>query len=602
MSADLIGTLESFGMVVDAPPLFGGQTNRYRMAGKKSKDGFCIAYERDGGKVYAVYGTWTDRDLDQKWTNNGAGTEHCNQEWRDLMTTRALIAESEQQQAAIKARAMWDRAQECSAHPYLEAKGVHAHGCRVLGNTLLIPSYDADGQIKTLQTISHNFEKKFLYKGTYKGCCFPIAGSDSRIFIAEGFATGATINELTGCKVLVAFNAGNLLEVARAARVMYSQKRIVIAADNDHKLEKNVGIEKAQEAAALINAEVVIPECPPGTDFNDLAAVDPERAKSLLMGGKAPRSVSIARIMATDYKPIKWAVEGIVPEGLTVLAGRPKFGKSWLMLGLSYAISNGIEAWGYGKTKKASVYYLALEDSERRIKDRVQSMEGYFDTYPDNLHIFTDFPKLGQGFVDELDRLISADGNVGAVIIDTLQKIRPNSGGGKRNLYQAEYEDFETLQKLAISRGVPIIAVHHTRKRSTKGEPVNPMDEISGSSGIQGVADTLIVCVRDGNKGMMHVIGREVDEEDYPMEFSRYNMTWKLSAPECKQIDVGPMVLSEWFKTHDTITSKESAEVFGINQRTAKRKLNAMVEEKKLMIMEAKNPKEPAIYKPTEIF
>ena len=96
--------------------------------------------------------------------------------------------------------------------------------------------------------------------------------------------------------------------------------------------------------------------------------------------------------------------------------------------------------------------------------------------------------------------------------------------GGKRNLYQAEYEDYEWLQRLSIQRGVPVICIHRTRK-SSPGAKTNPMDEMGRSTGIQGVADTLIVCVGDGNTGTMHVTGREVNEGDYPLEVSKMNMT-----------------------------------------------------------------------------
>lgn len=231
-----------------------------------------------------------------------------------------------------------------------------------------------------------------------------IDGRTDRIFICEGFATGASINEVTGNKVLVAINANNILPVAKVARQMFgtwnNHAHIIIAADNDHRKEKNVGLKKAREAAEQIAADLVYPKGINGTDFNDLVAErGPAVARSILFDEKPlATSISVKKIMDTDYPVIKWAVEGIIPEGLTILAGRPKFGKSFLMLGLSYAISTGTQAWDYGPTKKGNAYYLALEDSERRIKDRILSMEGYFDTYPDNLHIYTDFPRIGEGF------------------------------------------------------------------------------------------------------------------------------------------------------------------------------------------------------------
>ncbi len=601
MSQELKAALEEFGMIVDREPRWDGRPTRYRMSGKKNRSGFCIGHEV-GDKHYAVYGSWADRGADQKWTDNGAGTPHCSDQWRELAAAAAMAQHAEQAHAAAIAKLMWEQAEECEGHSYLDSKGVMPHGCRVLRGKLLIPFLNSAGELVNLQQILPDGKKLFLYGGEITGCCYPITGKDDKIFIAEGFATGATINELTGRKVLVAFNAGNLMAVGKAARVIWPDKRIIFAADNDHSTDGNPGQKYASAAAHAINAEMVTPECQPGTDFNDMAKEQPGRATDILLGQCSLLvPITVRKIMATEYKKIKWAVEGIIPEGLTVLAGRPKFGKSWLMLGLGYAIATGQLAWSYGKTTGGNVYYLALEDSERRIKDRVLSMEGYFDTYPENFHIFTEFPRIGNGFVEEIDRLVTNDKNPGLIIVDTLQKIRPLSGKNSKNLYQSEYEDYEMLQRLAIQRGVPIVTVHHTRKAGNKKEVANPMDEISGSSGIQGVADTLIVCTRDGNKGVMHVTGREVDEQSYPMEFIKFNMTWKLSAPEEQQIDVGPMVLSDWFKTHDSITARKAAEIFKISQRTAKRNLNKLEEDKKLRIVTDTNPKNPDRYFPTEI-
>ena len=600
MPAGLIQALESFGMIVDREPRFDGKVFRYRMAGKRSRSGFVIAREV-GGKHYAAYGTWQDRSLDQKWTDNGIGTSHCAEQWRQLGVLADQIREQEYALAARIAQAMWDHAEPCKAHPYLEAKGIQAHGCKVLRNMLLVPFYDRTGAMATVQKILPNGTKLLLNKGRIQGCCFPIQGDDTkRVFICEGFATGATIRELTGCKVLVAYSTSNLKHIALAAREQWPDIKIAIAADNDHATDGNPGIRYAQKAAEAIGAMVVVPECPPGTDFNDMARDRPARATEILTG-TIPK-LSVSEIMATQYKPIKWAVEGIIPEGLTILAGRPKFGKSWMMLGLGYAVATGSKAWEYGNTVKGTVYYLALEDSPRRIQNRIEAMEGYFDTYPENFFVLTNFPRIGDGFIEMLQEIITKTPDLGLIIIDTLQKVRPRSGGGKRNLYQAEYEDFETLQRIAITSGVPIVAVHHTRKRSTISEPVNQIDEISGSTGIQGVADTLIACTRDGNNGMMYVTGREVDEEEYPMEFIRYNMTWKLSSPKSKQIDVGPLVLSEWFKANNVITAKEAAEVFGVSLRTAKRKLKELLDDGKLAADIPDNPKNPTFYKPTEIF
>lgn len=601
--ANLISAMESFGLIVDTPPRFDGRPVRYRMAGKRTRSGFMVGKEV-GGKHYATFGTWTDRTLDQKWTDNDTGNPYCGEQLREISLHADLLRESTKQTAAKIAESMWNHASESSDddHLYLIKKGVKSHGCRVLRNMLLVPYYNAEGQITTIQKILPDGTKILLNGGEISGSCFPIQGSDKKIFICEGFATGATIAELTGCKVLVSYSTSNILPVAQAARKKWPKSNIVLAADNDHKTEGNPGLKAAEVAAKEIGAEVVFPEFPAGsdgTDFNDLAAEWPAMATEILTGKIS--IISVPEIMKTEYKPLRWAVEKIIPEGLTVLAGRPKFGKSWLMLGLGYAVATGTKAWNFGKTTKGSVYYLALEDSPRRIKERIKAMDGYFDTYPENFFIFTEFPRIGQGFAERIKTLIDKDPCVGLIIIDTLQKIRPTSGGGNRNLYQAEYEDFESLQRLAISSGVPIVAIHHTRKQSTKGEPANPIDEISGSTGIQGVSDTLIACRRESYKGSMYVTGREVSETEYPMEFNNLNMTWSVSAPQ-EEIDVGPMILSNWFKTHDTIMAKEASEIFGVSLSTAKRTLKDLVEKGELSADVPINPKDPHVYRPTEIF
>lgn len=319
---------------------------------------------------------------------------------------------------------------------------------------------------------------------------------------------------------------------------------------------------------------------------------------------KPSRSITVAKIMSTAYSPIQWAVPGIIPEGMTVLAGRPKFGKSWLMLGLSYAVSTGSMVWGFSQTKKASVHYLALEDSERRIQDRIRQMEGYFDEYPNNLYIYTDFPRIGEGFIEELTAILERDKEAGLIIIDTLQKVRPMTGGKRAgaNLYQTEYEDYEKIQKWSIQSGIPVICIHHTRK----GDPSkasNPFDEMSGSTGIQGVADTLIVCdkERGSNEGIMSVTGREVCEEDYPMFFHRDTMTWEIKTPE-KSVDSGPFILSTWFNNNDSITVKEAAELWAINQLTARRKLDKLVEQGEFTKNKDNTKKNLIRYYPENVF
>ena len=191
MSAGLIRAMEEFGIIVDREPRLDGTPTRYRMAGKKSRSAFVIAKELDG-KVYATYGTWMDRSQDQKWTNNGAGTEYCSAQWQALALNAEREREKVHAEAAKKAAELWAMA-EPGEHPYLEKKGVQGHGCRVLRNMLLVPFYASDGTLTTLQQIFPDGKKILLKGGRISGCCHPIPGDDSRVYICEGYATGARI-------------------------------------------------------------------------------------------------------------------------------------------------------------------------------------------------------------------------------------------------------------------------------------------------------------------------------------------------------------------------------------------------------------------------
>ena len=313
------------------------------------------------------------------------------------------------------------------------------------------------------------------------------------------------------------------------------------------------------------------------------------------------RSVPVSQIMATEYPDLKWAVEGIIPEGLTLLAGSPKFGKSFLMLQLAYDMATGGKAWGIAQTTKAGVHYLALEDSERRIKRRIHSMEGYIDKYPDNLHIYTDFPRIDDGLIEGLNDILERDPTCGCIIIDTLQKVRSVQGKGV-NGYQLDYEELGIIQKWAIQTGIPVIVVHHTRK-GIVGAASDPFDEITGTRGIQGAVDTMIVCekIRGESTATLHVRGREVEDNKYEMTFHRATCTWTMKMKSEAELDQGPFILSGWLREHDSITVIEAClpEVWNTNQQTARRKLDKLADEGKLIKKKDRGNK--YIYYPEQI-
>jgi len=188
--------------------------------------------------------------------------------------------------ASHKARAIWNRAQPAQAHPYLTRKGVSAHGLRQDRNgNLLVPMRDADGKLWGVQTIKPDGSKLYMAGGKKQGM-HALLGElqpGQPLVIAEGFATAATMREVTGLAlpVAVAFDSGNLAEVARAYRERDLARPILIAADNDHHLPRrevplpNVGAIKAAAAAQEVGGVVLQPSfaaTDAGTDWNDHAA------------------------------------------------------------------------------------------------------------------------------------------------------------------------------------------------------------------------------------------------------------------------------------------------------------------------------------------
>lgn len=288
MLSRLLTEMQNLGLIVDTVTV-DKKLHRLPVFGKKGLPGWYVAKEVNG-KLFATFGDWSTQ---QKYTFKNGQEDTCNLSPDDLRVM-ALLAEAErkererrQRKAAEMSLKVWQAAGPVPAdHPYLITKGIKSHQARFEAETgaLLINLIDRNGNHVSIQRIKDKSQlsspeepSKRLFKyGRKKGCCHVIDGATDKIFICEGFATGATINELTGCKVLVAIDSGNLLQVAKITREKYpdwkNPKPIYIAADNDHKKRDNVGLTKAREAAEEIGAECIFPEGIEGTDFNDMAA------------------------------------------------------------------------------------------------------------------------------------------------------------------------------------------------------------------------------------------------------------------------------------------------------------------------------------------
>lgn len=271
----LLSTMTACGLEPrHASKLFGklqdGKVARYELEqGKKGNTNGALCVYSNSGKPAGWFWSWAD-SIKQSWTSFDVSA--ISDEERKAM--RAKQDEVNRQrdveqkrvwaEVAEKAQKLWDAGGPAktgeTVHPYLVAKGVKPFGIKALRQSLMVPARNAEGQITTLQFIKDNGEKRFLTGGRIVGSYFSIGKPDKVLLICEGFATGATLFEATGYAVAVAFNAGNLLPVAKALRAKFPDLTILICGDNDLATDGNPGLTKAREAAAAIGARFVVPD------------------------------------------------------------------------------------------------------------------------------------------------------------------------------------------------------------------------------------------------------------------------------------------------------------------------------------------------------
>ena len=249
-----------------------------------------------------------------------------------------------------------------------------------------------------------------------------------------------------------------------------------------------------------------------------------------------PRSINASDLISRDFEPVAWLVVNLIPEGLLVLAAGPKNGKSWFVLHLAIACSSGGEFLGR-QVRTGAVLYLALEDNERRLQQRLRKLLGdppYDVDTLSNVEFWTTSNRADNHGLEHILRWLDEHPDARLVIVDTLECFRP-SRNSRANSYGEDYEAMQELRRLLEERRLTVIVVHHTRKL----EAEDPMDLISGTHGITGAADGLLLIQRkrgDPN-GTLLITGRDIaDDGEYAVRFDYAACIWRM---EGKASEVG---------------------------------------------------------------
>lgn len=235
-------------------------------------------------------------------------------------------------------------------------------------------------------------------------------------------------------------------------------------------------------------------------------------------------TINASDLRTKIFPPIRFVVPGLLPEGLTLLVSRPKLGKSWFVLDLCIAATSDRFTLGELKPAQGDVLYLALEDGQRRLQRRMRKLLPNMEAWPERLTFGPDWPRANEGGVAQIEAWINSVERPTLIVIDTLQKFRKPQSANK-NGYGADYDDIGELQKLASKYNVAIVVVHHDRK----AEADDPFDTISGTLGLSGAADTMVILKRNNQGVSLHVRGRDVEESETALEFLKESCRWRIS-------------------------------------------------------------------------
>lgn len=235
-------------------------------------------------------------------------------------------------------------------------------------------------------------------------------------------------------------------------------------------------------------------------------------------------------LMDMNLPRTKFVIQGILSQGLAIIAGAPKIGKSWLMLDWCVKIAKGENIWNF-KTTKGTTLYLCLEDNDNRIQDRLLTIT---DEVTRDVYFVTDCCPLSDGLEEQIRNFVNEHSDTVLIVIDTFQKVRQNT---KDISYASDYKEIATIKKIADELQIAILLVHHMRKQYDK----DPLNKLSGTNGIAGGADTIFTLdrsKRSQNSATLICTGRDIEYREVELNFNKEDCVWSLIADSSENPDM----------------------------------------------------------------
>ena len=293
--------------------------------------------------------------------------------------------------------------------------------------------------------------------------------------------------------------------------------------------------------------------------------------------GHRPKTFTAAELMAEDLPEVRWVVPDVLPEGVTFLAGKPKLGKSWMVMGLSLAVATGGVALGTKRVERGEVLHLALEDNRRRLQRRLDLL--LTGDAPGGMHLNLDWPRADEGGVGALDSWLGEHPDCRLVVIDTLSRFKPRATG-RRTQYDEDRDAVDPLGPVAAEHEVAILLVHHLRET----ESDDPLDMITGSAGLTGGVDGALVLKRQRGRAdaFLHVDGRDIEKPtELALRFDPDAAPWSIAGDaEEYRLSEGRRAIRRVLENADEpLGPKEIAEMTGAKYGATREMLSQMVKD-----------------------
>ena len=280
---------------------------------------------------------------------------------------------------------------------------------------------------------------------------------------------------------------------------------------------------------------------------------------------------TLADLQGKDFPEPKWIVRGFLAEGSTILGAKPKIGKSTFAANICLAVATGGKAFGQFDVEIGSAFYISMDDtSERRLKHRIKKMlPGIGVSWPEKFRYTTKFPRVDEGGLDILRNSIKQFPDTRVIIIDTMHKFLSDKRSVSKNAYEIDTDRITPVAELATETGVCILLIHHT----TKTKYSDPFDMLSGSIGVQGAVDDLMVMERDQTGFKLSMRGRTLDDRAVILDRDSATYSWhyKGEASEVMPTNYQQTVLDTLKAAGVAMSPTEIKKITGYYAKTIKR-------------------------------